>query len=263
MASSLSGKYFLISAEAEGQNIMEMLEMTAASIGKRAGEMMVFDFSSNGKVTMEVMGESNELTFTVKGNTVKIAGNDGEEMELAIDGNKLTGIVNGTNSVFCDTLPAEVESEGESGVITHELEGITVTLELPEKGWCTERNLPVWTMPTLYLYNKPSLRKKGFFPPAMEFMTHESVSEFDLIFDDGFKKRTEIKSRKIGGIDMKGRRWITDLGNAEPASKNKIEHIEYIGEYGGGKGIHVLIDDLDIESGEVKTILDSIRFTVE
>ena len=262
MADTLKGRYYLVAAEAGGQDMMEMMEQMAATMGKRAAELMCFDFSGNGKVTMQMMDEKSELDYTVEGNTVKLDAGE-EKMELHIEGNTLKGTINGTNAVFSDTLPKEDESEGESGAVTHALTGITVTLTLPEKGWCTERDLAAFATPTLFLYKAPSLRKKGFFAPSIEFITHNSVSEFDLVFSEGFKNRKETGSRNIGGIDMKGRRWSTDSGAPGSAAQTKTESIEYIGVYGNNRGIHVQFNDLDIESDEVRTIMESIRFTGE
>ena len=262
MANTLSGKYYLIAAETDGQDMMEMMEMMASTMGKSVAEMMFFDFSDDGKVKMEANGENFELDYTMEGNTIKFAVGD-EAVELNMDGNTLTGNVNGSKMVFSDTIPAEDESAGESGTVTHALDGLTVTLELPEKGWCTERNVAVWAVPTLFLYNVPSLRKKGFYAPTIEFMTHDSTAEFDLVFDDGFKKRIAIENRNIGGIDMTGRRWVTNLEGMDFTPKTEIENTEYIGVYGENKGIHVQLSDLDIESDEVKAIIDSIKFTLD
>jgi len=259
MAGTLSGKYYLNSAEADGQDMMGMMEMMATTMGKSINELMSIEFPGGNKIKMILNGEEMEFEYAEDGNTVKIDFG-GEEMEIIVEDNTLNVNMNGTVMVFKDTPLAEDDLEGESGTITHSLEGITVTLELPEKGWCTERDIAVWAMPTLYLYNVPSLRKKGFYTSSIEFMANENAANFDLVFDEGFKTRTEIGNRNIGGIDMTGRRWTTDLGEIEFISKNKIEHTEYIGVFGDNKGIHILISDLDIENDEVKAIIDSITF---
>jgi len=261
MASELSGKYYCIAAEADGQDMMAMLEMMAASMDKEVTEMMFVEVIGEGKLRMEMSGEGMDLEYTRDGDTIKTVV-DGNNLEMILDGNTITAEIDGSKIVFSNAPPPADESEGESGTVTHALDGITITLELPEKGWCTERDPAVWTMPSLYLYNVPSLRKKRMYQPSIEIMAYESTAEFDLVFDEGFKHRVDIGSRNIGGIDMAGRRWTTDLSGMDFTDKDKIEHTEYIGVYGDNRGIHVLIDDFDADSGEVRAIIDSIVFTV-
>jgi len=276
MGSTFAKKYFLVSAEAGGQEMMEMMEMMAAAMGKSLGELMCLEFPGGNKIKITMNGEEIESDFTEDGNALTVEFY-GDGMKMIVDGNAITMDMGGTIMVFSDAPLAEEDgSEGESGEITHALDGVTVTLELPEKGWCSERDKVGFPKPVLCLYHLPSLKKKGMFNSEISITAQKSAEDFNVPGNPDFKSsRKEIENRIIGGIDMAGRTWETTMGMIN------AKYTDYIGAINDSCAVCVSINNMglddaaeaadfplpmvapvkiDVESGEVKAILDSIKF---
>ena len=273
MGISLAERYYLVSAEAEGQDMMEMIGSMAAMMGKGADEMMCLRFPGGNKVTVTINGEATDTEFTEDGNrlNVDVLGN---EMQLVVGDGTITLDMGGTVMVFGDSPPAgDGGEEGGGGSVSYELDGVKVTLELPEKGWCSECGMEVFSRPVLSVYNLPTVKRKGMINSAITISAQKRASDFDVPGNPDFEKnRIGITGRAIGGIDMVGRVW------GSPVGMYKAKYTEYIGAFNDSCCVCVTVGDvtpgdgaadmpnlvapvrIDVGSAEVQAILDSIRF---
>ena len=146
---------------------------------------------------------------------------------------------------------APAKAEEKSNIVSKNLEGITVSGELPKQLWCTRMSSD-----EIEFFNVPTEKDISSASPRIGVkVKNEATFEY---FDMFKKHYTEIKSvpnKTIGGIDMKGRTYKY-VG---------MEWIEYMGKIDED---HVVLvrtsinesSYVDIESGEGKAVLDSIKF---
>jgi len=147
--------------------------------------------------------------------------------------------------------PAKVE-ESNVKIISDTLEGITVSAEYPKQLWCAE------TIPglSMRIYNVPTIKDVGSDSPQIGIRI-EKGSNFDYFdfYKKDFKDLKNLPNKTIGGIDMKGRTY-KNVG---------MEWSEYLGKIDEDHVVSIKIsinEDsfVDIENGEGKEIIDSIKF---
>jgi len=267
MDNPLSGRYF-ISMDEETQAAMEMM-------GKSAEDFGYLEFTPEGafamlfKNPMEDSGQTINGTYVVEDGVATLtAVADGEAvaMKATVDGDKITMDFSGDGSSLttyekAGNKPPVIDEPGESGEIKHELMcEVKVAVTLPETGWCVERNSPVSTIPQLTLYNVPSLKRKGMFPPGIEIKVREDKAFLGktVTGDKSVENLTTIANKTIGGVEMTG---ISYYYNLNPESSIGWNSIDYIGVMDDFRAVSVIISG-NIDSDVRDAILDSIAFSV-
>ena len=141
--------------------------------------------------------------------------------------------------------PEATEPEPTSIPVVLEMDGLTVTAELPLEGWCykdSDRDL--------YIYNVPTIEDAASNSPLIKISIHDSLESFDYYIDD-FTGLESIDNRTIGGIDMTGRTY-ENFG---------MEWIEYLGQINDDFAVSIQVSKVDISSGEGNEVINSIQFS--
>jgi len=267
MENSLSGRYYL-SLDEGTQAAMEMM-------GKSAENFGYLEFAPEDAFTlvikdpMEGSEQAVNGTYVVEDNTITLTATVGDEatsITATIDGDKIILDFSGDGSSVttyekAGSKPPVADEPGESGEITHTLMSeVTVSVTLPETGWCVERNSSVSTIPQLTLYNAPSLKRRGMFPPYIEIIVRE-----DKVFlgktvagDKAVENLTTLANRTIGGVEMSG---VSYYYNLNPDSSIGWNSTDYIGVIDDFRAVSVTISG-NIDSEVRDAILDSITFSV-
>jgi hypothetical protein len=103
---------------------------------------------------------------------------------------------------------------------------------------------------TLYVYNVESLDVAHSASPRIQFEVKENMEMVDSYVKD-MTELVELDSRRIGGIDMKGRTY----------KLWGMQWIEYYGELPDGLWMTVKISKVSLDAGsEGSDILDHVTF---
>jgi hypothetical protein len=122
---------------------------------------------------------------------------------------------------------------------------ITVNLTLPGSMW-----VAAVKSHTLYAYNAESLDVAHSSSPRIQFELRGTMEEVDTYMNDA-SNLEELDSRRIGGIDMKGRTY----------KLWGMQWIEYYGELPDGLWMTVKISKVSLDAGsEGSDILDHVTF---
>ena len=254
MEARFVGKYYMLSIEKandsvsdeEFQYVLDTIETMSMHTGENVHELNTLEFTGGDRIKVHIMGSSEEEgRFEVKEDEVHALDDDDYDIALfSIEGDTLTMITPLGKMRFGKTLPSQVEetTEYESGIITHKLNDITITLELPEKGWITELKDDSGSQ-VLHLYNALSRKKVGYVTPRIIIK--------NVARNLGKEKWTPIDNRIIAGLDMQG--WYEEYDN--------IGYSEYVGKIGDYNLVSVLVQNLDINNGDVTAILGSIKIS--
>jgi len=146
---------------------------------------------------------------------------------------------------------APAKTEEKSNIVSKNLEGITVSGELPKQLWCTRMSSD-----EIEFFNVPTESDIWSSSPhiGVKVKKDTTFDYFDM-FKKNFTETKSVPNKTIGGIDMKGRTYKY-VG---------MEWIEYMGKIDDEHVVSVRtsINEssyVDIESGEGKAIIDSIKF---
>ena len=142
-----------------------------------------------------------------------------------------------------DDAPAP--SSGESTEISYEMDGVNISVVLPSSDWIDDGKYGSAGSYSVIWYYKGDYSNS----PRISLEIRADTSSFDKRINDG-DNRMDIANRTIGGVDMKGVAY--DLYG--------MEWIEYVGKVNADNFASIRISRVDIESGEGKAVLDSIKF---
>jgi len=140
----------------------------------------------------------------------------------------------------------DLEPEDNGGLISSDLEGVTVSAEIPAQGWCVNDD----SSDTLRIYNVPTKDDAYSNSPIIKIEMKTDAEKFDFYKDDFENLDTSIGNRVIGGIEMVGRTY-------EYVGMNWIQ---FIGVIDDGHAVGIMISGIDIENSEGSDVLDSIKF---
>ena len=129
--------------------------------------------------------------------------------------------------------------------ISYEMDSVNVSVVLPSSDWIDNGRYGSAGSYSVIWYYKDDYSNS----PRISLEIKSDTSSFDKRYEDG-DNRKDIANRTIGGVDMKGRAF--DLYG--------MEWIEYVGKVNADNFVSIRISRVDIESGEGKAVLDSIKF---
>ena len=131
--------------------------------------------------------------------------------------------------------------------VSEDLRGMTVSCEYPKENWFARvKNVQ------LEIHNVPTESDVKYTSPLVwiNVQKGEKLDYYDT-FKKDFKDLKDIPNKTIAGIDMKGRTYGEDGS----------DWIQYMGEIDSEYVVSIKItSSIDIESGDGKAILDSIKF---
>ena len=145
--------------------------------------------------------------------------------------------------------PGEATESHNAGAtdVSYELVDFTLSLTLPSGDWIEKETTGGASggVTTAYFYYKETHANA----PRVEITESFTLSSFDS-YKNYWDNYADIGSKTIAGIDMEGRTYTAFGG----------EWIDYIGKIGADHYICIHLVDLDPDSGETKSLLDSITF---